>query len=103
MIKQGDEYYLRVKIRSDDVYVTADDVEKVEIAVQGVIKTYPDEVKWDEETGEFLCPIKQEESFKFRPDASVPLDLRVKFNSGEVCGIVPIKINVVRAESKAVL
>lgn len=103
MIKQGDEYFLRVKIKSGDVYVTDEDVEKVEIAVCGVIKTYPDEVEWDAKTGEFLYPVKQEESLKFRPDATVPLDLRVKFKSGDVCGIIPQKINVVRSESKAVL
>ena len=42
----------------------------------------------DAETGEFLLPLTQEETFALPPGAALPLDVRVKFTGGDVLGCV---------------
>lgn len=103
MIKQGDAYNLKIKISDSNYKLNIDDVETVEIFIGDMIKTYPGVVTYDEEEDVFLFPLTQSESFMFKPGKTVTFDLRVKFTSGDVTGIQPQKIDVIKSMSKAVL
>lgn len=103
MIKQGDAYNLEVKVSNSNYQLNMDDVDKVEIFIGDMIKTCPGDVTYDAERDLFLFPLSQGESFMFKPGKTVTFDVRVKFKSGEVTGIQPQKIDVIRSMSKAVL
>lgn len=103
MIKQGDAYNLRIKINSGDGPLDMAEVETVEIVVGSLTKTWPDVVDYDAETGAFLFPLAQEESLQFRAGIAVRFDVRVKFQTGDVVGIKPQRIDVIEALSKEVL
>lgn len=103
MIKQGDSYEIKIQVQNAEMSLNLDSVEVVEIVLGDLIKTYPDEVKYDKETGYFLFPLSQTESLVFSPGKTVAFDLRVKFNSGDVVGIKPRRIDVIKSMSKAVL
>ena len=112
MIKQGDAYNLEVKVTNSNYQLNLDDVDKVEIFIGDMIKTYfigdmiktyPGDVTYDEEKEVFLFPLSQGESFMFKPGKTVTYDVRVRFKSGEVTGTQPQKVDVIRSMSKAVL
>lgn len=103
MIKQGDAYNLKIKVSNSNYKLNIDDVDVVEVFLGDMIKTYPGVVTYDEEEDVFLFPLTQSESLMFKPGKTVTFDLRVKFNSGEVTGIQPQKIDVIKSMSKAVL
>ncbi len=103
MIKQGDAYNLKIKVSNSNYKLNIDDVDVVEVFLGDMIKTYPGVVTYDEEEDVFLFPLTQNESLMFKPGKTVTFDLRVKFKSGEVTGIQPQKIDVVKSMSKAVL
>lgn len=103
MIKQGDAYNLEVKVTNSNYQLNLDDVDKVEIFIGDMIKTYPGDVTYDEEKEVFLFPLFQGESFMFKPGKTVTYDVRVRFKSGEVTGTQPQKVDVIRSMSKAVL
>ena len=102
-IKQGDQYYLPIYIKSDGSPLDVDDVSEVEFVLGKIIKTYPDEVSYDSEEGAFLFPITQEETFAMR-DIDVKFDVRVKFKNQSVVGLKPVRtIPMTEALSKEVL
>lgn len=103
MIKQGDSYNLEIKVSNSNYQLNIDDVDKVEVFLGDMIKTYPGDVTYDEDRDLFLFPLSQEESFMFKPGKTVTFDVRVRFQSGEVSGTQPQKVDVIRSMSKAVL
>lgn len=103
MIKQGDSYPLKIKVQNDGMPLNIESVDTVEIFIGDIIKTYPDTVTYNKDTYEFSFPLTQNETHIFKPGKTVTFDLRVKFKSGDVTGITPQRIDVVKAMSKAVL
>ena len=87
-IKQGDQYALPVTIRLNGENVDTDDIEEVEFTLAGEIrKLYPGEVEYSAADGCFYLPLTQAETFDFPANASVSLDIRVKFRGGDVMGV----------------
>lgn len=103
-LKQGDAFVLPVKIRVNDVDVPVEDVERVEFTVGKVRKTYPEEVSFDEESGRFLVPLAQEDTFLLPEDEGMRFDVRVKFRGGAVIGTQKVTVALVDdAESREVI
>lgn len=102
-VKQGDAYSIPVIVKIDGDPINIADVSEVEFMLNGVRKMYPDSVSYDAVENAFMLPITQEESFAF-PVGSVMLDVRVKFNGGNVEGIHRIvSITVIDAISEEVI
>jgi hypothetical protein len=85
-IKQGDSYDISVTLTINGATVTADDVETVEFMFGNVRKTFPKEAKFDSDTGEFLVPLLQKDTFSLEENNASPLDVRVKLKGGAVVG-----------------
>lgn len=99
-IMQGDAYAIPFAIDVDGTPVTDTMVEKVEIVIGEYMKEYPGAVKYQD--GEFLYPISQEESFSMQSCVRA-VQIRVKFNTGDVVGVRLPDIDVAHSMSKAVL
>ena len=83
-IKRGDECPLAVRVELNGQAVDVSEVETAEFCLgKRLRKLYPGEVEHDAETGEFLLPLTQEETFALPAGA-----VRVKFTGGDVLGCV---------------
>ncbi len=103
-MKQGDAYFLPVRVTLGSGALTIGDVTAAEFMVGDVRRMYPGEVRYDGDDGCFYVPLTQEETFKFPANGVVSVDVRVKFNGGNVAGARRIAyINVVDAVSEEVL
>lgn len=103
-IKQGDSYYLSVSITLDEERLDIEMVECVEFYLNGRRKLWPDNVVYVQKTDTFQIHLTQEETFSWTQSTFIPLDIRLKFTSGDVIGLPkPLSINVSRALSKEVL
>lgn len=96
---QGDAYQIDVEITNEGTVLDPSAVSLVEIALLNLIKTYPGDVTFSD--GKFHFPITQTETFAL-PQVC-PMQVRVKFPSGDVIGSEMQDINVKRSISKAVL
>jgi len=100
-IKQGDQYAIPVEIDFNDL--GEDAVTRIEFAFAPVHirKYYPDQVT--KSGGKYLIPLTQAETLSFRTKTAT-LDIRVKFQNGDVRGIDhPIEFDVADSISKEVL
>ena len=103
-IKQGDAYTVPVGVTVNGNALDVTEVSAVEFMLGGNRKLYPDEVTYDSDTGYFLVPMTQEESFAFEADGQIEVDVRVKFTGGNVIGAKKIiAVNVIDAISEEVL
>lgn len=103
-IKRGDNYFLPVEIRENDFLLQMENVEAVEFCLGEMRMTYPDEVLYSDEEGCFLIPVSQKSSFGFGRGRTIPLDIRVKFKDGKICGIPQImQISVADTLSRTLL
>lgn len=105
IIKQGDQYKLPVGLSLDGVDITEGTlyaVDTVEFYLADNLLEYradsTGQVTFD--GGDFLLPLTQAMTFALR-SAPVPLDIRVKFADGDVCGLEePLKVTVAEARSR---
>lgn len=103
-IKQGDAYAIPVTIKQNGEAIALSDIQQIEFYIGGYRKLYPGEVIVDQSTGIFYVPITQDESFSWEENSPIYLDIRVKFNGGNVQGILrQIGVGVVDAISQEVL
>lgn len=104
-IKQGDAYAVPIQIRLNGELINADDVEAVEFCAGGTLrKLYPEDVSYEPGNNTFYLPLTQSETFAFPANGSVTLDVRVKFTSGDVIGVLrPDAFAVYDAASEVVL
>lgn len=104
-IKQGDAYSLPVDIRLNGEPVNIADVSEVEFVFgDGLRKLYPGTVAYSAADSVFYLPLTQDETFAFPANSSVTLDIRVKFNGGNVIGIQRmIGVGVADATSEVAL
>jgi len=98
-IMQGDAYSIPVRIKSGDVEITPEMVEAVEIVIGSIIKTYPNEISYADC---WSFPLTQQETFQLMPSLQ-PMQIRVKFNSGDVVGFDCGCISINDSKSKVVL
>ena len=97
---QGDSYKIDIDIKNAGEALDINDVDKVEIVLQNIIKTYPQGgVTYSD--GTFHFPLTQQETMKLSP--SCLMQVRVKFVSGDVIGSEIQNIEVKRSISKVVL
>lgn len=96
---QGDAYSLAVTVKNNGQAVEIDDIEKVELTLLYLQKYYPGQITYAD--GKFYFPLAQEETFRL--PKVCPMQIRVKFKSGDVLGSEKKQIDVSAALSKAVL
>lgn len=96
---QGDSYNLSVTIKNKGQPLDVASVEKVEISLLYLQKSYPGEIGYED--GNFLFPLTQQETFRLPKFCQ--MQVRVKFKSGDVLGSEKKQIDVSAALSKAVL
>lgn len=97
---QGDSYSIDITIENEGKPLDISEIELVEITLLNLTKTYPEEVSFSD--GAFHFPLSQEETMRLAP-LLCPMQVRVKFTSGDVIGSEIQKIDVQRVLSKAVL
>lgn len=104
-IKQGDAYSLPVDIWLNGEPISIADVSEVEFVFgDGLRKLYPGDVPYSTADAVFYLPLTQDETFAFPADSAITLDIRVKFNGGNVIGIQRmIGVSVADATSEVVL
>lgn len=104
-IKQGDAYAVPIQVRLNGELINADDVEAVEFCVGDALrKLYPGDVSYEPGNNSFYLPLSQTDTFAFPANGSVTLDVRVKFTSGDVIGVLrPDAFAVYDATSEVVL
>lgn len=100
VIYQGNTYKLPIKLKISGKSIVADDVKKVEFAFGDVIKTYPEQATFKDET--FIVPLTQEDTFSLDETEKAFYQVRVYFNDTSVKCTVPKKIEVKSSVSKAV-
>lgn len=96
---QGDSYNLIVTVKNQGKPLDVASVEKVEISLLYLQKSYPGEIGYED--GTFLFPLTQQETFRLPKICQ--MQVRVKFRSGDVIGSEIQQIDVAHALSKAVL
>lgn len=96
---QGDSYNLIVTIKNKGQPLDVASVEKVEISLLYLQKSYPGEIGYED--GKFLFPLTQQETFRL--PKLCQMQVRVKFRSGDVIGSEIKQVDVAHALSKAVL
>ena len=96
---QGDAYSIDVEITNEGQALSPSAVSLVEIALLNLVKTYPGDVTFSD--GKFHFPLTQTETFGL--PTVCPMQVRVKFPSGDVIGSEMQQIDVKRALSRAVI
>lgn len=99
-IMQGDAYKIPVTITSRGENLDVNLVDSIEMAVGSLIKAYPGELEYADE--KWFFPVSQEETFAL-PAFQQPVQVRVKFNTGEVIGAKIGSLFVESSHSKEVL
>lgn len=107
-IKQGDACAIPIRVSIDGEPVTERDlvlIESVEFMIsEDIRKVYPQDVLFDGESGIFLVPVTQEETFALEEGDSIRVDVRVAFSGGDVAGTRTMeRLDVVDALSEEAL
>lgn len=85
---QGDSYNLSVTIKNKGQPLDVASVEKVEISLLYLQKSYPGEIGYED--GKFLFPLTQQETFRLPKLGQ--MQVRVKFKSGVVMGGIEFEL-----------
>ena len=89
-IKQGDACAIPIRVSIDGEPVTERDlvlIKSVEFMIsEDIRKVYPQDVLFDGESGIFLVPVTQKETFALEEGERVAVDVRVEFSGGDVIG-----------------
>ncbi len=100
-IMQGDAYDIPITITDANGEIIADTaVEKVEVMIGWIKKTYPGELKYSD--NHWLFPVTQEDSFKLS-GSQQSVQIRVKFPGGAVVGAKCKPVSINSSYSKEVL
>lgn len=100
---QGDAYKIPFEIKVDGEVANSETFTDVEISVGNIIKTMSSgDVKFDTEQNAFMFPITQQETFTLR-NTPQKVQIRVKYEDGNVYGVQPENVDVIGSVSKAVL
>lgn len=96
---QGDSYSIDVEIKADGTPIDVSIIETVECTLFSIKKYYPEEITYSD--GKFHFPVTQEETFHL--PAVCPMQVRVKFLSGDVVGSIRKDVEVCKVISRVVL
>lgn len=93
---QGDQYAIPVEIKRNDELQTEDTVRTVEILFAGIRKVYPGEVIYHAESGKFLFPLMQSDSFSLY-EGKHDVMCRTLYTDGTIsgwikCGAVTVQL-----------
>lgn len=101
-IMQGDSYPLSIEFRStDDVLITDKDVLVIEVVIDKIFKSYPDEIRYENDN--FIIPLSQHDTFSLNQGEKI-IQARIKFVDNSVTGWRDIGlINVVPSISRDIL
>ncbi len=103
-IKQGDAVLVPIEVKLNGEALDIAEAEQVEFYIGGYRKLWPGEVRYDGDDKCFYVPVGQEESFSWKENANIAVDVRVKFKGGNVMGAERLKYAlVVDAVSEEVL
>ena len=103
-IMQGDSYQKPFTLRTlDGTLITPEMVLTLEITIGNLTRTYPGAVRYDEENGQWLFPLTQEQTFTFKAGRTPPVQARIKFNDESVVGAKGKTIYVSASRSKGVM
>lgn len=100
---QGDAYSLPIVLRQGELLITPEMVLRLEITIGDLTRTYPGVVRYDEENGQWLFPLTQEQTFAFKAGRTPPVQARIKFNDESVVGAKGKTIYVSASRSKGVM
>lgn len=100
-LMQGDEYPISFKIKMQGKPVDINTIELVEFVIGDMVKKYPDTAYYDSDSSKFKVFLTQEETFAI--NKPLPVQVRVKFNSGDVVGDDLGSVNIIKSLSKEVL
>lgn len=95
-IKQGDSYKIPIALSMDGQPIPADTVNKIELYFGSNRKLYPGDMTFAD--GVLSLPLTQQDTLKLNAGARIPIDIRIKFNSGDVYGI-PTKMSASIADA----
>lgn len=84
-IYQGDQYAIPINIDRNGITQTGSDLQKLEVVLAGINKTYPGEVVYNSGTQKFLFPLTQDETLQLEED-SYDIVVRPLFNDGTIKG-----------------
>lgn len=103
-IMQGDSYSIAVEILDGNKEIVSEDrISDVEIAIGTLIKSYvKKEITYDSETGKWMFPLTQEETFSYIPSI-VDCTVRVRWTNGDVEGTRVKDVRILESVSKEVL
>lgn len=99
-IMQGDSWPLEFRLLFNGLKAHEAGVEAVEFSVDKVIKRWPGQVQYVEETGFFYMPFTQEETFRLRGQCRAQARVTIK---GSVIGIDLAPVQIIPSNSKEVL
>lgn len=98
-MKQGNQFYLGIKLRDKNGYINIDSVEKIIFQIQEIEKRYPEEVEYKE--GEFYIWLTQEDTFKMQDE--IEIEARIKFTNNVILGSKIKNVKVKESLNKEVL
>lgn len=102
---QGSSYELPIAIEDcNGVVVSPDVVERASFSVGDVTKDYDGSeesvVSFNWETGEWILPLTEEETFRLDDSAGVEWQARFLFKNGKTDGTLPVREYVYRSINK---
>lgn len=97
---QGDQYSIPVYITSQGTHLDISNISAVEITIHNIVKKYPNEISYDIDSGAFLFPITQQETFSLPKKKRLYAQSRVMYNDGTIYGTNPIDFFVGESLSK---
>lgn len=100
-VRKGDQYNIVLKIEQGGNALDLTHVELIEFVIANMTKIYPQDVKYDEETKQFLFPVSQQETFELPQKAEY--QVRIKFDDNTVIGSPINSIIVGNVLSKNIL
>lgn len=102
-IKQGDAYIIPIDLTIDGEKIDAKDIKMIEVYFGKMRHVYPNgDLTYKD--GTINLPIKQEDTLPLPSEGGIAIDVRVKFNTGDVIGLTDkIYVTVRDAVSEEVL
>lgn len=102
-IMQGDQYNVPILIKAyDGTAINIDIVSDVEVMIGKLRKRYPGEITYSTERNRWIFPLTQDESFALATSRQ-PVQVRIKFNNGDVVGVNVGEIKIGYSRSREVL
>lgn len=101
-IKQGDAYELPIDLTFNSKVLEGGVISTIELYFGTIRKMWPGDMTYS--GGVLYLPLTQEDTFSFNSGDYVPIDIRIKFKSGDVYGLTPkIVASIVDSVSREVL